>query len=115
MAARAADERKASDVTVLDLRGLSTLVDFFVLGGGQSTPQVRAIADHVEERLDRAGAPRPRREGGDSARWILLDYGDVVVHILHHADREYYRLEALWEEAPRLAFGEAPAGQGLRP
>ena len=116
MAARAADERKALDVYVLDLRGLSPLADFFVLSSGQSTPQVRAIAQHVEESLSRAGVPSPRREGSETSRWILLDYGDVVVHVFHHAEREFYNLEALWEQAPRLSLegevGFPPAGDG---
>ena len=104
LVAQAADERKASDVLVLDLRELSPLADFFVVCSGQSGPQVRAIAEHVEERLSQAGLPAPRREGKEASRWILLDYGDVVVHIFHHAEREFYRLEALWDAAPRWVW-----------
>ena len=114
MAARAADERKALDVCVLDLRGLSPLADFFVLSSGQSTPQVRAIAEHVEQSLSKAGLPAPRWEGSEASRWILLDYGDVVVHVFHHAEREFYNLEALWDQAPRLTVANPtdsrPAG-----
>ncbi|HEY8486571.1 MAG TPA: ribosome silencing factor [Limnochordales bacterium] len=110
LAARAADERKALDVSVLDLRGLSPLADFFVLSSGQSTPQVRAIAEHVERSLSQAGLPPPRWEGTEASRWILLDYGDVVVHVFHHAEREFYNLEALWDRAPRLAVDLAGAG-----
>ncbi|HEY8497980.1 MAG TPA: ribosome silencing factor [Limnochordales bacterium] len=102
LAARAADERKASETVVLDLRQRSPLADFFVVTSGTSTPHVRAIAEHVEETLDRAGVGPPRREGGEGSRWILLDYGDVVVHVFHHAEREFYDLEALWDGAPRL-------------
>ncbi len=100
LAARAADERKASDTVVLDLRERSPLADFFVVTSGTSTPHLRAIAEHVEQALDAAGARTPRREGGDGARWILLDYGDVVVHIFHHAEREFYSLESLWDGSP---------------
>lgn len=105
LAALAADERKAKDTIILDLRELSPVADFFVLTSGESTPQVRAIADYVERKLDEAGAPVPRREGTDGARWILLDYGAVVVHVFHHADREFYRLEALWDKAPQISVG----------
>ena len=114
LAARAADERKALDVSVLDLRGLSPLADFFVLSSGQSTPQVRAIAEHVEQSLSRAGVGAPRWEGSEASRWILLDYGDVVVHVFHHAEREFYNLEALWDRAPRLSLDGDAGGRPAR-
>lgn len=103
LAARVADERKATQTLILDLRGLSPVTDFFVITSGESRPQVRAIAQHVEKALGEAGAPKPRREGMDGARWILLDYGSMVVHVFHQAEREFYGLEALWEQAPRVA------------
>lgn len=103
-AATLALERKASDVLVLDLRGISSATDFFVIGSGTSDIQVRAIAEHVVEELETEGLRPDHVEGMDRARWVLLDYIDFVVHVFHPSAREFYQLETLWGDAPRREF-----------
>ena len=104
-AAESALERKAQDVVVLDLRGISTATDYFVVASGQSDVQVKAIADNVVEEL-KAVAQRPEHiEGMNTGRWVLLDYIDFVVHVFHPQARDFYQLENLWGDAPRW---EAP-------
>ncbi|HLT57147.1 MAG TPA: ribosome silencing factor [Limnochordales bacterium] len=103
-AAQAADEKKADQVTILDMRGLTVVTDYFVICSGETMVQVRAITRGVEEALAREGVPLRRKEGGENSRWVLLDYGGVVVHVFHHAEREYYDLERLWADAPRVAW-----------
>ncbi len=98
--------RKASDVVVLDLRGRSSATDYFLVGSGASDVQVRAIADHLQEELKKAGARANHVEGMKEGRWVLLDYVDFVVHIFHTSVREFYRLEALWGDAPRTVYGQ---------
>lgn len=108
--------KAATDVLVLDLRGLSSACDFFVLGTAQSEPQVKAIADHLEETTRLEGAGPWHVEGRALRRWILLDFVHVVVHVFHRESREYYLLERLWADAPqeRIAPGTEAAGVGGR-
>ena len=114
--ARAADlalERKASDVLALDLRGISSATDFFVIGSGNSDIQVRSIAEHVIEELEEEGLRPEHVEGMDRARWVLLDYIDFVVHVFHPSAREFYQLETLWGDAPRRAFTDEGGGPAV--
>ncbi len=104
LAARAAEERKAKDVTVLDIRRLSPFCDFFVIAGGSSGIQVKAIAEMVESKLSEAGFPLDHREGHGETGWILLDYGDVVIHVFYEEQRSFYDLERLWGDAKRVEF-----------
>ncbi len=90
--------KKAADVVLMDLRGLTTMCDFFVVCSADSDAQMKAIADAVEEGLEKKGASPWHREAG-SAQWILLDYVDVVLHIFHKNARPYYNLEKLWGDA----------------
>ena len=100
-------DRKAGDVTVLDLRPVSSTTDFFVIATGRSDLHVQAIAEHVLDSV-RADGDRPEHvEGLDQGRWVLIDYIDYVVHIFHPAVRDFYRLEVLWGDAPSATFGEA--------
>jgi ribosome-associated protein len=94
-------ERKAHDVTVLDLRGISTATDYFVVASGRSDVQVKAIAEHVVEELKGEGTPTGHVEGLTGGRWVLLDYVDFVVHVFHPQARAFYQLESLWGDAPR--------------
>jgi ribosome-associated protein len=107
--AEIAADKKAIDIRVIDLRGIVSYTDFFVICSGNTERQAKAIHDAIHEELKSgAGAERllPRRTEGDrEARWILLDYWDVVVHIFTPEAREYYRLENLWGEAPARSVG----------
>jgi len=98
-AVRYARERKAADLTVLDLRHVSTATDFFVIATGRSDIQVRAIAEHILDSARRDGNRPDHVEGLKEGRWVLLDYIDYVVHVFHPAVRDFYRLEALWGDA----------------
>ena len=101
-AARAALEKKADDVVVVDLRGVSGYTDFLVIGSGGSDRQLEAIADGVEKELTAHGHRVIGTEGQRGGRWILLDFGDVVVHVFHADDRAHYDLDGLWADAPRI-------------
>jgi ribosome-associated protein len=103
--ARAALEKKAEDVLLLDLRGIATVCDFFVLASGTSEPHVQALAQGVQECMEEDFDMRPWHvEGATGRRWILLDYVDWVVHIFHRETREFYELERLWSDAPQERF-----------
>jgi ribosome-associated protein len=105
-AVRAALDTKASDVVILDLRNTPAFTDFFVLCSGQSTRQVKAIVDAVEETL-RAAKIRPAHvEGYDRAEWILMDYFTFIVHVFTPQTRAFYSLERLWGDAKRIEVGE---------
>ena len=101
-AARAALEKKADQVVVLDLRGVSGYTDFLVIGSGGSDRQLEAIVDSVEKELTAQGHRVIGSEGQRGGRWVLLDFGDVVVHVFHADDRAHYDLEGLWADAPRI-------------
>ena len=101
-AARAALEKKADEVVVLDLRGVSGYTDFLVIGSGTSDRQLEAIAEGVEKELTTQGHRVIGSEGQRGGRWVLLDFGDVVVHVFHAEERTHYDLEGLWADAPRI-------------
>ena len=94
-------DKKAIELIAMDVRGLSSVTDFFVICSGDSEPQVKAIADNI-----RRGAPhKPRHlEGYENLNWVLLDYFDVVVHVFRKDDRDYYNIEKLWADAPITEF-----------
>lgn len=100
--ARAAIDKKAENVKVLDLTEISGFTDYFVICSGHSDRQVQAIADSVDTEMTKLGHEIVSVEGVQEGRWVLMDYGDVVVHIFLDALREYYDLENLWADAPRL-------------
>ena len=100
--ARAGLDKKAEDVLVIDVRGLSSYADYFVLMTADSDRQAGAIADAVDEKLKAQGASKVGVEGYESGRWILLDYGDVVAHVFNREARGFYDLEGLWADAPRF-------------
>lgn len=103
-AAELALEKKAADVVVLDLRGLSSATDFFVLASGASDTQIKAVSDHVIDELKKEGVRPNHVEGLGGGQWTLVDYVDFVVHIFHPTSRGYYQLEVLWGDAPRVEF-----------
>lgn len=101
VAAQAADEKKASDIMVQEVRELIGVTDFFVIATASNSRQVEAIIDEIEDQLREQMKVKPtHREGSSDGSWSLLDYGDIVVHVFQPETREYYRLEALWNDAP---------------
>lgn len=104
LAAGAAANKKALDITVLDIRDVSILADYFVICSGNSSTQVKSIAEEIKEKLQQAGYELGHAEGYREEKWILLDYRDVVVHVFHSREREFYNLEKLWGDAKVLAF-----------
>jgi ribosome-associated protein len=102
LAATAAEEKKAQDVTVLDIRGLSVFADYFVICHGNSQTQVQAIATAIKDKLLENNVELKGMEGYQEARWVLMDLGDVVVHVFHKDDREFYGLERLWGDARQV-------------
>jgi ribosome-associated protein len=105
VAARAADSKKAADLVALDVSGPLPLTDAFLLASGDNERNVVAIANAVEEALIEIGTKPIRREGRSEGRWILLDFGDLVVHVFHEEDRMFYSLERLWKDCPTLPLG----------
>ncbi|MBN8708480.1 MAG: ribosome silencing factor [Verrucomicrobia bacterium 61-8] len=101
--AAAAADKKAEDITVLDMQGISTFTDYFVICSGSSEPQLKAIASSIREQCREKLDRKPASEDGfPISQWIVLDYGDVIVHLFHNDKREFYGLENLWSDAKRL-------------
>ena len=105
--ARAAAEKKANDVRILQVRDLLVITDYFVICSGATDRQVRTIVAEVEKTIGALGRKPVRREGERDLRWVLLDFGDVVVHVFTQAERDYYELERLWADAPIVEWEEA--------
>lgn len=102
LASRAAEERQAENVALLELKGLTVVADYFLVASGQTGRQVKAIAEHIEETLEKSGIRVLHREGLANARWALLDYGGLVCHIFSRMDRDFYGLDRFWGDAPRV-------------
>jgi ribosome-associated protein len=96
VAANAAEAKKSLSTVVLDARQVTLIADYFVIAGGDSTNQVRAIVDHIDEELSKLGYRQRSIEGKADGRWVLLDYGDIIVHVLHEKERNFYKLEQFW-------------------
>jgi ribosome-associated protein len=111
-AARAASEKKAMETVLLDLREIATFTDYFLITSGANERQVQAISDEVYETLKKAGSPAARVEGYKTAEWILLDYGDFIVHVFEQKSRTFYDLERLWRESKRVALPSELTGEG---
>jgi len=103
-AAAAAAEKKATDVTALYVAETLVVTDYFLIATGSNDRQVHAITDAIEDALREAGVKPIGREGERELKWVLLDYGDFVVHVFQAAERDFYRLEKLWSDAPRLSL-----------
>jgi ribosome-associated protein len=104
VAARAASDKLASDIVLIDVSDRLAITDVFVLATGNNERQVEAIVEEVEEKLRVAGAKPIRREGRRDGRWVLLDYGEIVVHVQHAEQRIFYALERLWRDCPFIPF-----------
>jgi ribosome-associated protein len=102
-----AEDKKAQDVVVLDIRGLSVMADYFVICHGNSETQVQAIADAIREKGLELGIDLRPPEGLDFARWVLIDLGDIIVHVFHKEDREFYNLEKIWADASRIQVSQS--------
>lgn len=102
LTAKLMSEKKASDIIMLKIDHLTVISDYFVIGSAKSTTQVKAIGEHVDEKLSELGIEPVRREGFQDARWIILDYGDVVVHVFNDEMRMFYCLERLWKDGTNL-------------
>lgn len=96
------DSKKADDIRVLSVSDLTILADYFIICSAQSTTQVKALADSVEEKLDELGEPLVKKEGKQGLNWILMDYGDVICHVFYQETREFYALEKLWADAEEV-------------
>ena len=100
----AAAERKAEDIVVMEMKDKSSIGDFFVVMSAPSTVRVKAIVDHIEDSLEKQGFRAKHKEGLQEAHWVLMDYGDIVVHVFYHETRKFYSLETLWGDAPRRNY-----------
>ena len=99
LAKEALEDKKGEDIKVLDLKGLSNIADFFVIGSGNNPNQIRAMADSVNEKLFKAGYKLHQSEGYSGGIWILLDYGSLIVHVFDKEQRNFYNLERIWGDA----------------
>ncbi|PYF08790.1 ribosome silencing factor [Ureibacillus chungkukjangi] len=99
---KAIDDKRGEDIVVLNMENISLLADYFLICNGNSDRQAQAIAKEVQDKAQEHGYDVKRVEGFDSARWILVDIGDIVVHIFHKDERAFYNLERLWGDAPQL-------------
>jgi len=99
-AVKAADDKRAEDILVLNMKGISLVADYFMICHGNSDKQVQAIAREIKDKAEEYGYEIKRMEGFDEARWVLIDLGDVIAHVFHRDERSYYNLERLWGDAP---------------
>lgn len=106
LAAYAAVSKKAQNIVILDLQGISLVADYFIVVSGRSHVQVRSIVEAVDEKMQEEGIHRKQMEGYQEARWVLLDYADIVVHIFLEEVRQYYQLERLWADAEEISYQE---------
>ena len=105
--AQAAKDKKAEDVLVLEVGDLTSLADFFIFASGESERQVRGLASFIEKMMATRYHTNPVTEGKETANWILLDYGDIIVHIFRTDVRQYYALEKMWADAPQIPIPES--------
>ncbi len=102
LSARVAADHKARDIVILDMRGITPMYDFFVLATGTGRRQIHTLSEEIDAAMRAAGDRRLAIEGNGSSKWVVQDYGDVVVHVFDAPTREYYNLEDLWADAPRI-------------
>ncbi len=104
LAARCLDGKKASDIVVLEVTALSSIADYFVIATAESKRQIKTCADYIDETLTQKGVRSHHLEGMNNLEWVLMDYGDIIVHIFDRDSRLYYGLERLWGDAPNIDF-----------
>ncbi|KRK97927.1 Iojap family protein [Secundilactobacillus odoratitofui DSM 19909 = JCM 15043] len=103
---KAASDKRAEDTVALDMQNVSLITDYFVITDATSGRQVQAITDNIQEAVEKAGITVKRIEGRDAARWVLIDLGDVMVHVFQKEERSHYNLEKLWSDAPLVNLGD---------
>ena len=103
LAIEALEDKKAEDIKVIDISEVSVLADYFIIAGGSNASQIQALCNNVDEKLGRAGHPSKQIEGYDTANWVLLDFGDIIVHIFDKENRLLYDLERIWRDGKSIA------------
>lgn len=111
LSARAAAEKKAFDVVILEVIKITTIADYFLICSGDSRRQVRAVMDNIDKELSKVGITPLHIEGIETCRWVLLDYDDLIIHIFDNQTRLYYDLDRLWGDAPKVLFTEEATGR----
>lgn len=106
LAIEALEDKKAEDIKVIDISEVSVIADYFIIAGGSNRSQIQALCDNVDEKLGRAGCPAKQTEGYDTANWILLDFGDIIVHIFDKENRLLYDLERIWRDGKQIDIKE---------
>lgn len=106
LAIEALEDKKAEDIKVIDISEVSVIADYFIIAGGSNRSQIQALCDNVDEKLGRAGCPAKQTEGYDTANWILLDFGDIIVHIFDKENRLLYDLERIWRDGRQIDIKE---------
>ena len=106
IAYQALDEKKGEDIKIINLEGISVLADYFIIANGTNSSQVQALVYNVVEELHKAGYSLKQREGYSNGNWVLLDFGDVIVHIFDRENRLFYDLERIWRDGKEIAFDE---------
>lgn len=106
LAIEALEDKKAEDIKVIDISEVSVIADYFIIAGGSNRSQIQALCDNVDEKLGRAGCPAKQTEGYDTANWILLDFGDIIVHIFDKENRLLYDLERIWRDGKQIGIKE---------
>ncbi len=99
----ALSDKKGEDIKIIDITGISVLADYFIIANGNSDSQVNALVDNVEEELHKAGYPLRQREGQASGSWVLLDFGDIIVHVFDKENRLFYDLERIWKDGKDIS------------
>ena len=102
IAVAALEDKKAEDIRIIDISEVSVLADYFIIANGSNRSQIQALADHVEEQLGRAGHSLKQIEGYDSANWVLLDFGDIIIHVFDKENRLFYDLERIWRDGRQV-------------
>lgn len=106
IAYNALSDKKGEDVKIIDITGISVLADYFIIANGNSDSQVNALVDNVEEELHKAGYPLRQREGQASGSWVLLDFGDIIIHVFDKENRLFYDLERIWKDGKDITVEE---------
>ena len=106
LAVEALEDKKAEDIAIIDISEVSVIADYFIIAGGNNKSQIQALSDVVDEKLGRAGLPLKQIEGYNNANWILLDFGDIIVHIFDKENRLFYDLERIWCDGKKIELND---------